>query len=105
MGEEDGADFVEFVEGEGVQWVVGYVGGVEAGGGFGWLFDIGLKETVLEVHHRELVEQSSNSSALLVSGRVYGRLVKVNRRRRATITVRKRNRMRFLVSMLVSHRK
>lgn len=48
MGEENGTDFVELVEGEGVKWVVGYVGGVEAGGEFGWLwlFDGGLKETV-----------------------------------------------------------
>lgn len=49
VGEEDGTEFVEFGEGEGVKRVVGYVGGVEAaggGGGFGWFFESGLEEAV-----------------------------------------------------------
>lgn len=47
VGKEGVKDFVEFGEGKRVEGVVGNVGGVVAGGGFGWFFDGGGEEAVV----------------------------------------------------------
>lgn len=47
MRREDGADFVEFLDGEGVEGVMGH-GGVVVARGVGWVLEeVGFQEAVL----------------------------------------------------------